>query len=65
LYWITYLYQYGVGGLVFALGLFLIVRSGSCDLTRRNERIWFIFLLVGYLWYAGLHLLWTLAALYL
>lgn len=65
MHWLTYLYQYGLGGVVFLLGLFLIVKSRACDLSRRNERIWFLFLIVGFLWYAGLHLLWTLAALYL
>ena len=65
MHWFTYLYQYGLGGIVFGVGLWLIVKSGACDLGRRNERIWFIFLIVGFFWYAGLHFLWTLAALHL
>jgi hypothetical protein len=63
--WTAYLFQYLTGGIVFALGLFAIVKSGSCRLRVREERKWFLFLIIGYVWMALLHLLWTLAALYL
>ncbi len=63
--WTAYLFQYLGGAVVFALGLFAILRTGSCQLRIRDDRKWFTFLVIGYVWMALLHLLWTLAALYL
>jgi hypothetical protein len=63
-YWWPYLYQYSVGGIVFLVGLFLILRSGSCTLSRRQDRFWFGVLIFGFLWYAGLHFAWYMAGLY-
>jgi len=33
--------------------------------SRRNDRRWFRVLIFGFLWYAGIPLLWYLAALYI
>lgn len=63
-YWWPYLYQYGVGLVVFLIGLWLILKYRACDLSRRNDRFWFGVLIFGFLWYAGIHLAWYLAALY-
>jgi hypothetical protein len=63
--WLTYAYQFGAGGLVFLVGLFVIVRAGSCQLSNRSDRVWFIFLIVGYFWLALIYLLWILAAIHL
>lgn len=64
-YWWPYLYQYGVGAVVFLIGLYLILTRGACVLSRRNDRFWFGILLFGFCWYAGIHLFWYLAALYI
>jgi hypothetical protein len=63
-YWWPFLYQYGVGLIVFMIGLALILGYRSCNLTRRADRLWFAVLILGLLWYAGLHFLWYMAALY-
>ncbi|HNQ22031.1 MAG TPA: hypothetical protein PKK06_02950 [Phycisphaerae bacterium] len=63
-YWWPYLYQYGVGGVVFVIGLALILGYRSCNLSRREDRFWLGVLVFGFAWYAGIHLLWYLAALY-
>ena len=60
--WLPYLYLYGAGGLLFAGGLALALRSGACDLSRRSHRRWLGVLVFGYLWYAALHLFGILAA---
>lgn len=63
--WWPYLYQYGVGLCVFLGGLWIILRSRACVLSRANDRFWFVVLILGFGWYAGIHLLWYLAALYI
>lgn len=63
--WLPYLYQYGVGLIVFVLGLVLILRYKSCNLARPDDRFWFGVLIFGFVWYAGIHFLWYLAAIYI
>ncbi len=64
-YWWPYLYQYGVGLVIFVTGLVLILRYKSCVLSRQQDRFWFGVLLFGFVWYAGIHLLWYLAAIFI
>lgn len=63
-YWWPYLYQYGVGLIIFGIGLALILGYKSCNLARRQDRFWFGVLLFGFLWYSGIHLLWYMVALF-
>jgi hypothetical protein len=63
-YWWPYLYLYGVGALIFLVGLALIIGYRSCNLSRRRDRFWLGVLLFGFIWYAGIHLIWYLAAIY-
>ena len=64
-YWYPFLYQYGVGLVIFLIGLTLILKYRSCDLSRSRDRYWFGVLIFGFIWYAGIHFLWHLAALYI
>lgn len=57
-YWWPYLYQYGLGLIIFVIGLIVILRRRSGVLTRRDDRFCF-----GFPCYAGVHLLWYVAAL--
>lgn len=61
--WLPYIYQYGLGAVIFIIGLFITLRSGSFDLTRRIHRLWLIVLVVGFVWFVTLHAALTLAAL--
>lgn len=61
-YWYPYIYQYGVGLVIFLIGLALILGYKSCNLKRREDRFWFGVLIFGFIWYAGFHFLWYLAA---
>jgi phage shock protein PspC (stress-responsive transcriptional regulator) len=47
------------------IGLALIIGYKSCVLSRRQDRFWFGVLLFGFCWYAGIHLLWYLAAIFI
>jgi hypothetical protein len=64
-YWWPYLYQYGVGLVIFLIGLTLILGYRSCVLSRQQDRFWFGVLIFGLCWYAGIHLLWYLAAIFI
>jgi hypothetical protein len=58
-HWTPFFYQYAMGGLVFGIGLWVILASKACDLARPGDRNWLLVLIFGYLWYAGLHALFT------
>jgi hypothetical protein len=58
-HWTPFFYQYAMGGLVFLTGLWVIRASGACDFSRPGDRRWFGVLVFGYLWYAGIHALFT------
>lgn len=64
-YWWPYLYQYGVGLVIFVTGMVMILRYKSCNLERESDRFWFGVLIFGFIWYAGIHFLWYMAALYI
>lgn len=61
--WLPYIYQYGLGAVIFIIGLFITLRSGSFNLARRVHRLWLIVLVVGFVWFVTLHAAMTLAAL--
>lgn len=62
--WLPYLYLYGVGLIIFLVGLALILGFRACVLTRKDDRFWFGVLVFGFVWYAGIHLVWYLVAIY-
>jgi hypothetical protein len=64
-YWWPFLYQYGVGLIIFLIGLAMILGYRSCVLTRKHDRFWFGVLIFGFLWYVSIHLAWYLAAIYI
>lgn len=61
--WLPFIYLYGVGGIIFILGMILILRSRSLNLKRRYHRIWLFILFLGFAWYVVIHSTVTLAAL--
>ncbi len=61
--WGTYLYQFVVGGIFFALALFVVVKSGAADLSLKKERQWYIWLIIGFIGLALFFFGWTLLAL--
>lgn len=61
--WGTYMYQFLVGGFVFALALFIVVKTGAADLSLKKERFWFAWLIIGFLGLAAFFAAWTLIAI--
>ena len=62
--WLPYLYLYGVGGGVFLIGMFIILRSRSLKLERIRHREWYHILIFGLVYYMCLHGFFYLVALF-
>ena len=61
--WLPYLYLYGVGGGIFLIGMYIILRSRSLKPERIRHRDWYHILIFGLVYYMGIHGLFTFAAL--
>ena len=61
--WLPYLYLYGVGGGMFLIGMYIILRSRSLKPERIRHREWYHILIFGLVYYMGIHGLFTFAAL--
>lgn len=61
--WLPFIYLYGVGGIFFAVGLIIIVRSGALNFKIRHHRRWFWILIFGYCFFFVLHATLIIAAL--
>ncbi|MEE9166102.1 MAG: hypothetical protein V3U24_01350 [Candidatus Neomarinimicrobiota bacterium] len=61
--WLPYIYLYGVGGIFFLVGLWIILRYRSLNLQLKRDRSWFRVLLFGFVWYAMIHAVVIWAAL--
>ena len=49
---LTYLYQYGLGGVVFFASLLLLWRTGMLGGDRRERRRWVTWVVLGFVLYA-------------
>jgi hypothetical protein len=61
--WVPYIYLYGVGGGIFLIGMFIILRSRSLKLERIKHKAWYKILIFGLLYYMGIHGFFTFAAI--
>tara|TARA_B100001750_G_C15366238_1_gene524898 strand:+ start:161 stop:463 length:303 start_codon:yes stop_codon:yes gene_type:complete len=61
--WIPYIYLYGVGGGIFLIGLFIILRSRSLKPERVRHKGWYRILIFGFFYYMGIHGFFTFAAI--
>jgi uncharacterized membrane protein len=59
--WICWIYQYGVGGLVFFGTLVLALRAGALRLEQAIDRRLLTLLVAGYFLMAALHGVWIVA----
>ncbi len=62
--WLPYIYLYGVGGLFFLSGMYIIVKSGSLNLKKRQHRFWLRILFGGFFFFMFMHAFLIIAALY-
>lgn len=60
--WSSYLYQYGMGLIVFLAGVAVILRADACRPGRGREGFWLVILFAGFVFFAALHALWILVA---
>lgn len=63
--WLPFIYLYGVGGILFLIGLIVIRKSGAINLKLKRHRYWYRVLIFGYLYFVAMHAFLTIAALYL
>lgn len=63
--WIPFLYLYLVGGLFFAVGLLIIIKSGALNKNNPRHRRWLKIMVCGYFFFLILHFSLIIAALYL
>jgi len=50
--WTSWAYVYGVGGLVFVVGLALCIKTGQIDLSQRRGRQTLALMVAGFVGYA-------------
>ena len=61
--WLPFIYLYGVGGIAFLIGTILIIKTDALNLSSQSHKNWFIILLFGLIYYAGIHATFILIAL--
>lgn len=61
--WLPFIYLYGVGGIAFVLGMFLILRTKALEVSFERHKKWLWVLIYGFLFYAGLHATFILLAI--
>jgi hypothetical protein len=62
--WLPFIYLYGVGGIFFFTGMYIIKKSGALNLKKKNHSRWFKILLGGFLFFILIHATLIIAALY-
>jgi hypothetical protein len=60
--WVPYIYLYGVGGGIFLIGMFIILRSRSLKLERVRHKEWYKILIFGFVYYLCIHGVFSLFA---
>ena len=61
--WTSYLYQYGLGLVVFLIGLMLVVKTGALKFGRGHDSFWFKWMIAGFIIYSSVHAIWIVLAL--
>ncbi|WP_337865249.1 hypothetical protein [Ignavibacterium sp.] len=63
--WIPFIYLYGVGGIFFFTGMYIIIKSGALNPNRKHHKWWIKILFGGYFFFLFLHAFLIISALYL
>ena len=61
--WLPFIYLYGVGGIAFLIGMFLIIRNKALILGKIHHKKWLVVLVFGFVYYAFIHGTFILMAL--
>lgn len=62
-HWSSFIYLYGVGGVLFFFAIFLGLKKNVIRLNNQTDRRLLMSLLGAYLLYAGFHLVWNIFAI--
>lgn len=62
--WLPYIYLYIGGGIFFLAGMYIIRKAKAIDMRLKRDRYWWKIMIVGLLYYAIIHLIIIIAALY-
>jgi hypothetical protein len=62
-YWTSYLYLYGVGGVLFFSAIILGFKKKVITLSKKNDRQLLMGFLFAYFAYAGVHAFWNFQAI--
>jgi len=60
--WLSFAYQYGMGGLIFLTGMGLLIRSGALPWRQAASRMLIMSLVGGLVSFAAIHALWITLA---
>ncbi|HAB52136.1 MAG TPA: hypothetical protein DCE80_08215 [Ignavibacteriales bacterium] len=63
--WLPFIYLYVVGGLFFFVGIYIIIKSDSLNLKKKQHRFWLRVLIGGFFFFMFLHAFLIISALYL
>ncbi len=61
--WTSYFYHYGFGLFYTGSGLWLVLKTGACNLSRSRDCLWFCLIIIGFFSLAVLHAFWIHKAL--
>jgi hypothetical protein len=61
--WLPFIYLYGVGGIVFTVGMFLILRRKALRLSYHRHKKWFWLLIFGFVFWFSLHAIFIILAI--
>ena len=61
--WLPFFYLYGIGGIAFLLGTFLIYKTGALRVSYETHKKWVWVLFYGYFFYGFIHALFIYLAI--
>lgn len=61
--WDSFLYLFGVGGLLFVIWFWLPIKLGDISFRRRADREIMLYVVIGFLLYLGYFVFWQLYAI--
>ena len=62
--WLPFIYLYGVGGIFFFTGMYIVYKSKALNSKLKRHRRWFKIMLGGYFYFVFIHAFLIVAALY-
>lgn len=61
--WLPLIYLYGVGGIIFIIGMYIVLKGKALDISKKSGKRWLKILVGGFIYFIFIHLFLTIAAL--